>query len=718
MSDDFNPFPFGHNREGGTIGLANENRMLQKVGGANTIRKTFQNNADGSTTMLHTRGSGTKPEFITDIKKDEDEPTTPNFQGVPVSQAQSYGLVDGVAATSATAASDLTWCLARVKNGDFKTFTKKKFVYHGNVDWRDTRPAGGGRVFKKVVTWHGFGSIGRCAPLAYPAYAGEHYITDVADPGSPAYGVATVGVENHTFLPFDKHAYTTAYDGIVWVDGVEHAAVPGIVFSACLHKKETGETVLRALAATRSGVTVNTSNMSYRLVDSILLYEKSEAAGAWTNVGALAFNGFMTQTPLFNSSGTEFTGLMRDYDAGEFGDCKSWYYTCGFANGATMTRTDGGTRLFWARYTNGGLNFTRDERWSYVTATDYVGDTLVKATHKRGYYEKYLHVEGSSNGSGIPKMTWGSELDAELDAHVIESTAGYTPPWTAWYFVDGQGITHAGIIESVTIRVNGVPSSIITRLSAEGGPPGYPRYEFRWVTPGTGDGHTSDNSTFAVDVTTNGLLNVAYENGYVRTAGHWVYPSIAFIGHTLIPQGPITVHLVLDFSSSFPDGTVSSVMSETVVDDKPYVSKGRVSSIDLRSRTFTTTAFTYDETTGQTHAIEDATPGSGGAFAIGSEPSWDLTPYTPIVGGADNDLNGSNRSSTFTPLAALYGAPLGHASDPDGGMAIVTIKSSARYAYKTVKINSAGVTELASKIPSSGANQALISQVFFKRRRI
>lgn len=52
-------------RTGPNIGDANENRLLQKVGGANTIRKTFQNNADGSVTMLHTRGPGTQPELVT-----------------------------------------------------------------------------------------------------------------------------------------------------------------------------------------------------------------------------------------------------------------------------------------------------------------------------------------------------------------------------------------------------------------------------------------------------------------------------------------------------------------------------------------------------------------------------------------------------------------------------------------------------------------------------
>lgn len=50
-------------RHGGLTGNASENRMLGKVGGANTIRKEFQNNADGSVTMLQTRNGF--PEFTT-----------------------------------------------------------------------------------------------------------------------------------------------------------------------------------------------------------------------------------------------------------------------------------------------------------------------------------------------------------------------------------------------------------------------------------------------------------------------------------------------------------------------------------------------------------------------------------------------------------------------------------------------------------------------------
>lgn len=62
-------------RQGPAVGDANENRLLQKVGGSNTIRKTFQNNADGSTTMLHTRGPGARPEVITnELNKVEPPP--------------------------------------------------------------------------------------------------------------------------------------------------------------------------------------------------------------------------------------------------------------------------------------------------------------------------------------------------------------------------------------------------------------------------------------------------------------------------------------------------------------------------------------------------------------------------------------------------------------------------------------------------------------------
>jgi len=52
-------------REGTPQGKSIENRMIDAMGGPETIRKKFQNNPDGSVVMAHTRGPGTQPEFIT-----------------------------------------------------------------------------------------------------------------------------------------------------------------------------------------------------------------------------------------------------------------------------------------------------------------------------------------------------------------------------------------------------------------------------------------------------------------------------------------------------------------------------------------------------------------------------------------------------------------------------------------------------------------------------
>ena len=54
-------------REGTPQGKAIENRMIDAMGGPETIRKKFQNNPDGSVVMAHTRGPGTQPEFITTL---------------------------------------------------------------------------------------------------------------------------------------------------------------------------------------------------------------------------------------------------------------------------------------------------------------------------------------------------------------------------------------------------------------------------------------------------------------------------------------------------------------------------------------------------------------------------------------------------------------------------------------------------------------------------
>lgn len=52
-------------RTGPAIGKASENRMLDAMGGQDTIKKRFQTSDDGSVTMAHTRGPGAQPEFIT-----------------------------------------------------------------------------------------------------------------------------------------------------------------------------------------------------------------------------------------------------------------------------------------------------------------------------------------------------------------------------------------------------------------------------------------------------------------------------------------------------------------------------------------------------------------------------------------------------------------------------------------------------------------------------
>lgn len=54
-------------REGTPQGKAIENRMINAMGGPETIRKKFQNNPDGSVVMAHTRGPGAQPEFITTL---------------------------------------------------------------------------------------------------------------------------------------------------------------------------------------------------------------------------------------------------------------------------------------------------------------------------------------------------------------------------------------------------------------------------------------------------------------------------------------------------------------------------------------------------------------------------------------------------------------------------------------------------------------------------
>lgn len=56
-------------RHGPARGKALENRWIDSIGGQDTIRKKIITNADGSTTLVHTRGPGTQPEVITSPPK-------------------------------------------------------------------------------------------------------------------------------------------------------------------------------------------------------------------------------------------------------------------------------------------------------------------------------------------------------------------------------------------------------------------------------------------------------------------------------------------------------------------------------------------------------------------------------------------------------------------------------------------------------------------------
>lgn len=64
MADDEFFKPIFPTRDGAPVGASDERKMIGAVGGPDTIRTRIQNNADGSTTRLKTRGGN--PEFVTE----------------------------------------------------------------------------------------------------------------------------------------------------------------------------------------------------------------------------------------------------------------------------------------------------------------------------------------------------------------------------------------------------------------------------------------------------------------------------------------------------------------------------------------------------------------------------------------------------------------------------------------------------------------------------
>jgi hypothetical protein len=86
MTDKLLTFP---TRDGESQGDATERVMLSAVGGPDTIRTRLQENPDGSTTMLRTRGGS--PEFTTQKSGAKQTGIIHVFYGIPVSEAHRWG---------------------------------------------------------------------------------------------------------------------------------------------------------------------------------------------------------------------------------------------------------------------------------------------------------------------------------------------------------------------------------------------------------------------------------------------------------------------------------------------------------------------------------------------------------------------------------------------------------------------------------------------------
>ena len=80
-------------RYGTPQGAATERRMVNRVGGSETIRKDYRTNPDGSVTMAHTRGPGTQPEIIT--------PPVERKEATEKGRTFVFTLIDGKSATIA-----------------------------------------------------------------------------------------------------------------------------------------------------------------------------------------------------------------------------------------------------------------------------------------------------------------------------------------------------------------------------------------------------------------------------------------------------------------------------------------------------------------------------------------------------------------------------------------------------------------------------------------
>lgn len=301
MSDFDNDF---FSRQGPTVGHANENRLLQKVGGANTTRKTFQTNADGSVTMLHTRGPGTQPEVITTqpAAQEEPRPILEDFLVVPESAASPWGFY-GVGGTPMIYPDENSPGSTRVfikPDASVKTIKNNAWVvrsadatyaqHPGNAWWTDDRLPVAKR--KRLSWWR-------------PANAAAFGTGTPAAPPIPGLGDGGLWLDTSTGNWYFSYAGTRANLGEVFIDGVKTYTMNRVILAAAMAEVD-GVRYIRFVSPTMLAGVSPAYAVFYNGVTS---WEYNTVTGVTVSKGATSPYSYYPADdgwPEFNASATKF----------------------------------------------------------------------------------------------------------------------------------------------------------------------------------------------------------------------------------------------------------------------------------------------------------------------------------------------------------------------------------------------------------------------------
>ena len=460
-------------RDGTPQGDGAERVMLSAVGGADYIRTKIQTNADGSDTMLRTRGGA--PEFTTtNPEKPELEILPTTFIGIPVSQAHQAGynpVTNPVKLVHEWVRRDGSTPPPEAHTSQSSPKFAAKYEYDvDKIPGQHTWYSLGIKLERRplIVSWKGpmwrcgnyaaFKAAGMNGDIAVFAPLGATVYSGTASVPGKVYSNTTGSVE--TLFSLTREGFASA----VWLNGV-HIQTSSQVWSAAVKKKTANDPYDYLYYI--SDHTVHRRKVRYkerrRGVQVVPAEPVSEANPETTvvtfnpssHIDAMypeRFGYNLVQMPFINASCTKAVFLYAvesesesvamvllegDFSTGAMAEIKHTHYVF---SGSTYVGTVSGPGELGDGYGTMNTNWStslagsmsKTPGISHIVspmAADYVGDAL-----------EYLYMESSH---GYPGMQ-GSWSDTGTATQTGSITGGVELQTTVWNYSFSVSFTSSG----------------------------------------------------------------------------------------------------------------------------------------------------------------------------------------------------------------------------------------------------------------------------------